>query len=194
MEQRNLLLAVAASIAILLGWQFLFEGPRLEKQQAAQEAAKLAQPAKKNPSAPNAVTPTAPTAPADGATLPRSPTADAMVPSPPGSVQVPGASVIRAAKPPREAVIANQRRVRIEAKRLRGSILLKGGQIDDLTMIDFRETTDPTSPQINLLSPPGSEHPYFARFGWVTGDAGVRRLESRPIDACNQSGVASELG
>ncbi|MBT3532335.1 MAG: hypothetical protein HN478_00555, partial [Rhodospirillaceae bacterium] len=57
MEQRNLLLAVAASIAILLGWQFLFEGPRLEKQRAAQEAAKLVQPAKQTPSAPNAVMP-----------------------------------------------------------------------------------------------------------------------------------------
>jgi YidC/Oxa1 family membrane protein insertase len=191
MEQRNLLLAVAASIAILLGWQFLFEGPRLEKQHAAQEAAKLAQPAQKSPSAPNAVMPAAP---ADGTTLPSPPSAGAMRPGPPSGVQVPGAPMIGApqvAKPPRAAVIANQSRVRINAKRLRGSIRLKGGQIDDLTMVDFRETTDPASPQINLLSPPGSALPYFAHFGWVTGDAGVRVPDDNTVWKPDRSTLAT---
>ncbi len=181
MEQRNLLLAVAASIAILLGWQFLFEAPRIEKQRAAQEAAKLAQPAKKAPSAPSAVVPT-PTA--DGALVPGVPAAGGLQPTPPGGVQVPVAPVVGGAlnvKPPREAVIADQPRVRINAKRLIGSIRLQGGQIDDLTMADFRETTDPASPQIHLLSPPGSAHPYFARFGWVTSDPGVRLPDENTV-------------
>jgi len=39
MEQRNLIMAVVASITILLGWQFLYEQPRLEKEMAAREAA-----------------------------------------------------------------------------------------------------------------------------------------------------------
>jgi YidC/Oxa1 family membrane protein insertase len=194
MEQRNLLLAVAASIAILLGWQFLFEGPRLEKQRAAQEAAKLVQPAKQTPSAPNAVMPAAPTAPADGTTIPSAPSTGALRPGPSSGVQVPGAPMIGApqvAKPPREAIIADQPRVLIDGKRLRGSIRLKGGQIDDLTMVDFRETTDPTSPQINLLSPPGSTHPYFAHFGWVTGDAGVRLPDDNTVWKADRSTLAT---
>lgn len=194
MEQRNLLLAVAASIAILLGWQFLFEGPRLEKQRAAQEAAKLAQPVQKIPSAPNGVTPVAPTAPANSTTLPSPPAAGAMRPGPPSGVQVPGAPMIGApqvAKPPREAIIADQQRVLIDAERLRGSIRLKGGQIDDLTMLNFRETTDPTSPQIHLLSPPGSTHPYFAHFGWVSGDAGVRVPDDNTVWKADRSTLAT---
>ena len=126
MEQRNLLLAVAASIAILLGWQFLFEAPRIEKQRAAQEAAKLAQPPQLAPSAPSAVVPT-PTA--DGSLVPGVPAAGGIQPTPPGGVQVPVAPVIGGAqnvKPPREAIIADQPRVRINAKRLIGTIRLNG--------------------------------------------------------------------
>ena len=177
MEQRNLLLAVVASIAILLGWQFLYETPRLEKQRALQEIAKkeqLAQQGTAKPAAPNAGMPAAPT---DGATVPGAPPADAMRPAPPSDVQVPTAPVagqVQAARPPREAIMAGQNRLQIAAKRLRGSMHLKGGQIDDLVLTDYRETTNPRSEQIHLLSPPGSTNPYFARFGWVTGDASVR--------------------
>ena len=177
MEQRNLLLAVVASIAILLGWQFLYETPRLEKQRALQEIAKkeqLAQQGTAKPAAPNAGAPAAPT---DGATVPGAPPADAMRPAAPSDVQVPAAPVAgqaQAARPPREAIMAGQSRLQIAAKRVRGSLHLKGGQIDDLVLTDYRETTNPSSEQIHLLSPPGSKNPYFARFGWVTGDAGVR--------------------
>jgi YidC/Oxa1 family membrane protein insertase len=45
--------------------------------------------------------------------------------------------------------------------------------IDDLTLIDYRETTDPASKPITLLSPSGTKDPYFARFGWLAGSADV---------------------
>ena len=54
---------------------------------------------------------------------------------------------------------------------IHGSIALKGGRIDDVTLARYRETIDPNSPEIVLLSPPGSPHPYFAEYGWVAGDA-----------------------
>ena len=38
MEQRNLILAIVISVAIMFGWQFLFEKPKLEKQAAQQTA------------------------------------------------------------------------------------------------------------------------------------------------------------
>ena len=34
MDQRNLIMAIIASVTILLGWQFLYEQPRIEKQAA----------------------------------------------------------------------------------------------------------------------------------------------------------------
>ena len=42
MEQRNLIMAVVASVTILLGWQFLYEQPQIPKEMAAREAAELA--------------------------------------------------------------------------------------------------------------------------------------------------------
>ena len=60
-------------------------------------------------------------------------------------------------------------RVAIETPRLRGSIALKGAQIDDLALTQYHETVDPNSPPIVLLSPAGSPHPFYAEFGWVGG-------------------------
>src|SRR5262249_16837107 len=51
-------------------------------------------------------------------------------------------------------------------------IALKGGRIDDLALVKFRETVDPKSPPVVLLSPSGTADPFYAEFGW-TGAAGT---------------------
>src|SRR5580700_8687744 len=51
-------------------------------------------------------------------------------------------------------------------------ISLKGGRLDDVSLAQYHETVDPTSPAIILLSPSGSPHPFYAEFGWV-GAAGA---------------------
>ena len=66
----------------------------------------------------------------------------------------------------REAALAPSPRVRIETPSVAGSIALKGGRIDDLALIKYRETVDPKSPPIVLLAPSGSPHPFYAEFGW----------------------------
>jgi YidC/Oxa1 family membrane protein insertase len=68
----------------------------------------------------------------------------------------------------REEALAQSPRVRIETPRLAGSVALKGGRIDDLSLTQYRETVDPNSPPIVLLSPSGSPHPFYADFGWIT--------------------------
>ena len=50
---------------------------------------------------------------------------------------------------------------------MQGSIALKGGRIDDLALAKFRETVDPKSPPIVLLSPSGSPDPFYAESGWT---------------------------
>jgi YidC/Oxa1 family membrane protein insertase len=67
----------------------------------------------------------------------------------------------------RQDALAWSERVGIETPRLRGSISLRGGRIDDLSLVQYRETTSPTSPAIALLSPSGSSQPFYAEFGWV---------------------------
>ncbi|MBT5416288.1 MAG: membrane protein insertase YidC [Rhodospirillaceae bacterium] len=84
---------------------------------------------------------------------------------------VPGAATTgqRASAPAatREETLAETPRLAIDTPRLKGSVALRGGYLDDLILSDYHETTDPESPPITLLSPVGTEHPYFAEFGWV---------------------------
>jgi YidC/Oxa1 family membrane protein insertase len=89
-----------------------------------------------------------------------------------GQPAVPATPAAAAFKP-RAAALADSPRVEIRTDRLLGTISLVGGRLDDLTLANYRETVDPTSPQIVLLNPPGTDDAYYADFGWVT-DAGMK--------------------
>jgi YidC/Oxa1 family membrane protein insertase len=136
--------------------------PQMEKQR---EAAKQAQ-QQKQATQPAPAPGTQPTQPAPGTqTAPGAPpTAPAAnVPLPPGQAPAtaPGQT------PARPAVLAASPRVPIDTPTIRGSIALKGGRIDDVALVKYRETVDPKSPPVVLLSPSGSADPFYAEFGWV---------------------------
>jgi len=167
MDQKNLVLAAVISIAILLVWQFVYEQPRVEQARLAaelQKAEAIAQGA-------NGITPT------PGTSLPQAPGPNSTGPLVPGTVQTPTAPVVGAPQVSqtqlRNAVLRQASRVRINSPRLIGSIQLKGGQIDDLILSNYRETLVPESPQITLLSPSQAPKAYFAQFGWVGADRSV---------------------
>jgi YidC/Oxa1 family membrane protein insertase len=67
----------------------------------------------------------------------------------------------------RDAVLKEAPRIAIETPKLRGSVNLKGAQIDDLVLIQHRESIAKDSPPIRLLSPAGGPEAYFARVGWT---------------------------
>src|SRR5262245_43271758 len=114
-------------------------------------------------------------------------------PVPPPGQQPPGAGAPCTpgtpppAEPPakaltREEALAQSPRVRIETPRLAGSIALKGGRIDDLSLTQYRETVDPKSPPIVLLAPSGSPHPLYADFGWIgAAGANVKRPDENTL-------------
>lgn len=66
--------------------------------------------------------------------------------------------------------------MKIETPRIAGSISLKGGRIDDVALVQFRETVDPKSPPIILYSPSGTAEPYYAEFGWVPATGVTAKL------------------
>ena len=74
---------------------------------------------------------------------------------------------------PAEKTGEPEKRIRIATPSLEGSLTLTGGRIDDITLVKHRETLDPKSPEITLLSPTVSAHPYYAEFGWITNDASI---------------------
>jgi YidC/Oxa1 family membrane protein insertase len=87
---------------------------------------------------------------------------------------VPAQAAIPAASRPvvirdRALVIKDSPRVAISTPRVAGSINLKGARLDDLVLIDHRETIAKNSPPVRLLSPNGAPGAYFAQFGW-SGD------------------------
>jgi len=151
-DNKNLIVAIALSLAILLGWQYFFAAPQAEKQR---QAALQQQSTQANPTAPN---PPASPSQAGGA----SPTVPGTVPSTPAAPAIVS----------REAALAGTKRVPIDTPAIAGSINLRGGRIDDVSLKTYRETVDPRSPNIVLLSPEGTQNPYYAEFGWVGTQAG----------------------
>jgi YidC/Oxa1 family membrane protein insertase len=158
-DNRNTILAVILSGLVLIAWQYFYNMPQMEKQRAAQQA--QSELAKAAPQGGNAATPS--TTPQAGA-------------APAPSANAPAQAVSTAAVVSRDTAIAATPRVKIDTPRLVGSISLKGARIDDLSLVQFRETVDPTSPAIVLYSPSGTESPYYAEFGWVPASGSTVRI------------------
>ena len=157
-QQRNLLLAVVLSMAVLLAWQVFYAGPKMKQEQARQQAQQEL---------------------AKGANAPANPTKDGIAPpvtTPEGTV--PGTAPSGSATT-REVALKDSPRLPIETPSLRGSIPLKGGRIDDLVLVKYHETVDPTSPYVTLLSPSESPHPYFAEYGWIAPSGSTQKVPDR---------------
>ena len=60
-------------------------------------------------------------------------------------------------------------RLTIDTPKLGGTISLQGGRIDDLSLKNYRETLDPGSATVRLLTPVGQDLAYYSLFGWVNG-------------------------
>ena len=69
-----------------------------------------------------------------------------------------------------QAIKLSQQRIPIHTQSLNGSINLQGAQFDDLTLVKYHETVDPSSPEISLLSPSQADNPYNAHFRWAAVD------------------------
>jgi YidC/Oxa1 family membrane protein insertase len=153
MDQKNLLVAIVLSVAILFGFQYFAAKFFPQPLHPTQTPTAPAEPS----SAPTAASPSAGSGPAAEA---------------PTTGAAPASAASQAPVETREAAIADQPRIKIDTPRLHGSIALTGARIDDLTLANYHETVDPKSPEVVLLWPTGTEDPYFAEFGW-TGGAGV---------------------
>ncbi len=131
-NNRNLILAVLLSAAVLFGWQYFVAGPQIKAEHAKQEllAKEKGQEAK------------------------------------PTSLGV-KINQIAALVPRSQALKSSGGRVAIATPTVDGSLALKGARFDDLQLRKYKETVDPKSPEIVLLSPQNTTFPYYAVFGFV---------------------------
>jgi YidC/Oxa1 family membrane protein insertase len=193
-DQKNLLIAIVASILIMVSFQYFWEKPKIDAQRAQQqEAAKIqpqpqgqapGQPAKPQAQATPGQAPATTTQPPSGADV-QLPSAPQQSPSgapsqavPPGGPVAPPATVIKGP------------RVSIESDAVSGSISLKGGTIDDIILKKYRVTTKPGSPLIRLLSPIGSTGAYYASHGWLQGAKAV--TDANTLWKANQKRLTPE--
>lgn len=178
LEQRNLILAIVLSVAILLGFQIFYEIPRLQEEAERQALEET-------------------TAVETGETV--APEAEVDIPAPPGVVE----EAVLPSPPTRQEALEREPRIWIEGPRLRGSLTLVGALIDDVTLSDYRASIDPASPEIVVFSPvaapdrppatsgfaflptrqepPSGLHRYFAQFGWIVQDKSVRVPDSNTL-------------
>ncbi len=143
-ENRNLIMAVALSMIVLLGWQIFVIQPEMEKEAAEQEriAAEMAQ--------------SAATANESG-----QPSASAASGTP---------AIINNTAPAK--AVDTAKRIVIDAPLVRGSFSVRGARLDDVILTSYNETLDENSENIHFLKKISSDTPFFAEFGWSSSDSG----------------------
>ncbi len=170
-DNKNMILAIVLSIAILVGFQVYFDATRPPPPEQSLGA---------------------------GQNLPGSPVGGAQTPSLPGTAagntaapMIPGTVAATVQGSTRADILARNNRVKINTPRLHGSIALTGGRVDDLTLADYREKQDPESPEIILLSPKGAVGGYYAQFGWV-GAQGINVPGQETVWAANRKSLSPD--
>ncbi len=163
-DNKNLVLAVVFSIVILLGFEYYNSWrypPVAEQDQASRTTTQSPQEQAANP----------PSTPGAG-----SASGDIQAPSIPGQAK---AVVSKIQEQTAAKILAKNPRVTIEGARVHGSLSLVGGRIDDLTLSDYHEGLDKSSPPIVLLSPSGAKNAYFTDYGWV--GAGIKTPDATTL-------------
>jgi YidC/Oxa1 family membrane protein insertase len=89
----------------------------------------------------------------------------------------------------RNEVINETGRVNFDNSKIKGSINLNGGLIDDLILEEFRETLDPTSDLIEFLNPLGSDNAYYLDTGWVSSDSTIELPDSTSIWSADKNSI-----
>ncbi len=85
-------------------------------------------------------------------------------------VHLPGASGSVQNIRPRDEVVAESARLKIDNGQIFGSLSLEGGRIDDIALHEYYETLDKKN-NVVLLSPAGTQHPRYAEWGWIAADS-----------------------
>jgi YidC/Oxa1 family membrane protein insertase len=144
-NNRNYIVAIALSVAILFGWQYFYMNPKMEAQRQAEQAQQVVNEAKAPETAAKTVAPAS--TKVDG--------------------NIPPAAGNAATEVSREKAIEATSRVQIDTPDLKGSINLKGARFDDLELKKYHDTVDKSSPIIQLLNPAETSDGYFTELGYI---------------------------
>ena len=146
-DYRNLIMAIALSGLILLGWEAMFPTPEMPLEIATTTQTSTApQPTSGDISVPSATAPGAPS----GVEVPGGQTAIA----PSGVISV-------------DELLAQSKRINIKSNGISGSISLSGGRMDDVILNNYNVKLNEEDNKVRVFSPKGQVGSYFAEYGWV---------------------------
>jgi YidC/Oxa1 family membrane protein insertase len=165
-DQNNVFYAIALSVVILISWQYFFATSFLGK-------------------------PTANKTPQIGVTAPGAgnrPQAPAIENQ---ATAIPTAQ--RPQQASRQEALARSQRVVIDTPRVRGSIALTGGRIDDLSLVQYRETTPTPRPSSCFHHQGARNHSTRSSAGSIP-PAGICSCPPRKRSGIRRDPIASGLG
>jgi YidC/Oxa1 family membrane protein insertase len=140
---KNLLTAAGLSLLFIAAWDYFYAFPQMDKQrQAGIEQQKMAG-------------------------LPKLGAPEKRQAPPSTTALTPQTKVVAKT---RAQALTESPRIAIDTPSVSGTLALKGARLDDLSLKNYRETVDPTSPIIILLSPEGGPQPYYAELGYLSGE------------------------
>ncbi|MDB9784438.1 membrane protein insertase YidC [Pelagibacteraceae bacterium] len=131
MDNKNVFIAIALSMSVLLFWGAYFEQPKPTENNLVQQNVK-----NKNEKTNNKIAP---------------------------SIN----EVLKIESISREDSINNEKRIKIENNNISGSILLKGGIIDDVSFKKYKQNLK-NKKNVVFLNPQNTENGYFVETGWTS--------------------------
>ncbi len=145
-DTKNLAIAIALSLAILLGFQYFYEMPR-EKARLAE----MAQKREAQAAAQKAAAPSATVTPVQAAASAGQPVS-------------------------RPDALGLSQRISIDADAVSGTVSTLGGRFDDLVLKRYKDTIKKDSKAVTLLHPQGTADGYYAFFGFTAPDGSAGAL------------------
>ncbi len=179
-EQKNIILAVVLSLAIIIGFDHFFasDAPPPQPQAQTQTGAQSPAPVVDGPAGTPEGTAPVELAPVGAAESLQDPQAQDSG----GFLSIPGtrgkehvSSQIELET--RAKAVAADPRVTIDTEKLKGSLRLKGARIDDIILAEHTESIEEGSTLVHLLNPQGSMQPYYVDFGWIVDPSSAARIE-----------------
>ncbi len=161
-ENRNLILAIALSMAVLFGWQVFIVGPELEREAVRQQAIAEQMAASDAESRDTRATTTQ------------------------------AAAAMPAIATDEAKAAADAPRITIDAPLVSGSISLAGLRFDDVVLKGYQETQAEDSPNIQLLHRKDTALPYFVEFRWTQDGNGMALPDGGTVWTANRQSLTPD--
>ena len=76
--------------------------------------------------------------------------------------------------------------IKFKNNMISGSINLVGAKIDNLILLDYKQTVQKNSKDVILLSPTGTKNVYYAEFGWISNNKYIELPTNKSIWTSNK--------